>query len=343
MGGGRERCCCAVPGCVIESDDFNRADNTNLGSKWTEVAGDSDIFTNTVRIPADGLIKCTTRHPIDTPTCVVWAKLVDVTGVYRVPVNIVDEDNYLYGQWTDDILSVWEVSGGVHEELDNWPSASGVSPGDYLTVCRNKTGIYAGVGLVSAYAWACVDDNEGRYVGLAAGDGGTIRFDDFVFEEHWATDPDCKRCACECQEYCVPKTLTLTFHVRAGDCELDGESMELELDKTFYPSFYWRGTKLLPSWDKDQAAVTYTFVLKCDEFQTDTWELCDESGALRGCAIGGNENFPNPDCLVAPSCYGRDADIVVCNPLSLTYGELSCSGSAPAPFPECYLSLIITE
>jgi len=44
---GRRRCCC---GCVIASDDFNRANSTNLGSNWTELAGDWSIASNQLTV-----------------------------------------------------------------------------------------------------------------------------------------------------------------------------------------------------------------------------------------------------------------------------------------------------
>ena len=39
-------CCC---GCVIFADDFNRADDTDLGADWTEGSGDWEIVSNRLR------------------------------------------------------------------------------------------------------------------------------------------------------------------------------------------------------------------------------------------------------------------------------------------------------
>jgi len=330
MGGGRERCCCGVPGCVIFQDNFDRANSTNLGSDWTEVVGDSEIAGNTVQIPDLGLIKCNTPHPIDTPTCVVFADIANdpPSGKYRVLVNYVDEDNYLFGQYDSaGTLSVGEVAAGVETILDS-VACGGIVFGDVLTVCRNKGGLYAGVGIASVWAWHCVADNGGRYTGLASG-SGQIKFDDFYFEEHYVTDPDCKQCECHCNEFCVPKTLYLTFS--ASDCceDLDERTIELTFDAGAYPEFQWTGSDDLPVWDDcvNPGTDTYSFILYCtpDESQ---WRL----GGAFTCSPAG------PDLPRMP-------DIVYCNPLYLEYHDFYCYGSPPPdPPPECHIEkIIITE
>ena len=41
---GRRLCCCPSE-CLIDSDDFDRANSINLGSKWSEKSGDWSIDT----------------------------------------------------------------------------------------------------------------------------------------------------------------------------------------------------------------------------------------------------------------------------------------------------------
>ena len=81
--------CCCDRSCTIEEDDFNRPNNTDLGSKWNEVVAGAEILDQELVMAAGAKVVCTTRHPVNTPTCYAFVDLVDLSdgATYKVSVN----------------------------------------------------------------------------------------------------------------------------------------------------------------------------------------------------------------------------------------------------------------
>jgi len=298
------RCCC-LEGCIIFEDDFARATDpdTNLGSDWEEVAGDSSIDGGKLLVPANGIVMATTPHPLHVSSGHVWATMKAPTGgdVFRVLIQYDDrDDSYLYGECevTDNegnaMLRVGSDSGILHEIA---AGTLGDKVDTILSVCRSKTGIYAQCE-VSTIAWECVPE-PGHYAwksGLMNNGGGDVHFDDFMFMEHWFTDTDCPGCECDCDGYCVEKTLTLTFYASGFCSRLDGSSMTLTWDQSFFPDFVWEGEADLPNWMAGSSDdVHYHFRLYCDP---DPWHWTlgvgpnDTSGIAGACDVAGKMTGP---------------------------------------------------
>ena len=72
------RCCLST--CVIHTDDYNRANSTNLGADWDETVGDSKILDNQLVTPADAnaMVLSTLRNTVS-------GRAVD--SVHILPVN----------------------------------------------------------------------------------------------------------------------------------------------------------------------------------------------------------------------------------------------------------------
>ena len=222
------RCCCKRRGCLIVGDDFNREPSTNLGSNWVEVLEDSDIYDNTLRIPAGGIVRTARKHPANHWTGIYEVKLVDLQhdNKYRLLFNYKDADNYYYLEYHffydsgDKVtLSLGSVSGGGDSTLQSSTTSGGGVGGDArLVVCRDLDGVYFGVD--GADIVECtLGDNGGRYAGLESAGNGSARFDDFIWEEHYYTNHDCPPCLCSCEGYCLPEELTMTIVAYEDCCE----------------------------------------------------------------------------------------------------------------------------
>lgn len=89
-------CCHPYAVCELARDIFDRSDDTDLGSDWSEVAGDGEILDQKLHIAtADTIILHTTTHPDNPRKSFVEVVVSGAAGdVVRVFVNYTDADNY---------------------------------------------------------------------------------------------------------------------------------------------------------------------------------------------------------------------------------------------------------
>ncbi|MDA2923343.1 DUF2341 domain-containing protein [Acidobacteria bacterium AH-259-L09] len=109
-------------GAPFFSDDFNRANSTNLGANWTEDQGDWQITSNQLVPPAtlDNIVRATGF----TPSSANYRVQVDVTSAPEtVGVSVIaratDASNFyevLYNQ-ADGILQVWKEVAGTRTQI----------------------------------------------------------------------------------------------------------------------------------------------------------------------------------------------------------------------------------
>lgn len=185
---------CCVTGCVYFSDDFNRADDTDLGADWTETAGDWSISSNRLSVAsADAKATCNTTHPT-------------ASTKYIVSVSVT--------LGTDgDVARVWVNDSGQFAELERITSTCGrlrlydgatckgsvsVALGGFtrLVVCTEASKIHVGTGgspmlTIPATATSSV---------VAIGTGactGTVYFEDFSLSKHETDDGTCPNCGYE--------------------------------------------------------------------------------------------------------------------------------------------------
>ncbi len=217
-------CCCET--CTIAEDTFNRADSATPGTAWQVVSGTWEIVSNALsETSGAGLVFLKKTHPKNSPTGVVYVDLLGPANgtKHRVLVNYVDDENYLYAEYyhatngADCYLAVGIVVAGDETELNRREGYSIGSASNRLVVCRSRDGLYAYLEGRYDAARACgIEDNGGRRVALA---GGSIGFDNFDWEQHHTTNPDCPMCMCECEGYCLPSELLLTVVPVTCDCE----------------------------------------------------------------------------------------------------------------------------
>ncbi len=112
----RPTCRYCMASCTIASDDFNRADSTNLGSDWTEQVGDWDIWTNQLRGQTGDIVLHNARYD---PTEGVRIKASCNGDIVRYLVDWVDEDNYYCAEYDfpADIVRIIHRSGGSESIL----------------------------------------------------------------------------------------------------------------------------------------------------------------------------------------------------------------------------------
>ena len=346
-------CDCDRP-CLIFGDDFDRPNNTDLGSNWEELVGDSSIVDGELVIPTGGKVRCTVPHPVaDTPTCIVKVKLTTIEdgSIYQVRVNALEDG-------TGGELVEFEITADSsflrteNEEfetgdLGEWEDVT-------LLVCRSLGGIYAGIDRSVAIEWECLGTaSGGRYVTLANG-GGTTTWDDFEYEEHHVTNHECDPCVCHCEHTCTAKQLKLTITVTGGtlcDC-IDGWECILTAVPGggalygFPADLAWEWTGLRPHADclLNPQEIEWKYRLECvyTPCEGENWRLIgcakDYTMPYSQCGIDNDEGEP-----YAWKSKGTEGDYdcntacpvgVICDPFYLAFGPpFHCEYLAPLPPP----------
>ena len=349
-----KRCCCGHPGCLIFEDDFNRPNSTNPGSNWLEDVGDSNIFNETLRLPAGARVICTVPHPERNATCYALVELKDIQegDRYRLIVDYIDDeddplyDTYLFGEYVAGAggVGILKVGSGVGNIVTYKHSVVSGHMGadDYLIVCRSQTGLYAAMS-ISTFAWACVGlAGFGAYedrpwkAALENPGSSTVRFDNFEYWQHEHTNPNCPGCECDCEGWCVGKNLLLTFEAY-DDCGcLDAATIALAWDVDRAADWVWNGAAELPHWECPEQfpKETYEFDLKCGA-TPEEWQLriVQFTGA---CAEEPGWIHDGGQVYAYPSSY-------TCHPFSLTFGPFTCSWSCEPSGCYCTYYIVITE
>ena len=199
-------CCCegGVVECSIVSDDFNRANNTNVGANWTETAGDWEIDSNEAEIStANALLVSTGTNP-DGGTSQIQAlvKASSITTLARIIVAYTDSNNYLYAELLflggSSTLRLMQMSGGTPTQLARYGGTLGTitlsTATQYLwTLCYDGEVLTTVVGAATYCLSAGVTGFTGNKVAL--GTGGTV-IGDVNFDDVAGTRvrPDCTIC-----------------------------------------------------------------------------------------------------------------------------------------------------
>lgn len=211
-------CCCSpvVSGCFIGGDDFDRADNDDIGTSWSERVPSSAwaISSNTLiaTIPYD-LAIYQIAHPKNVPSMIAWAEVMgSIDGdTLRVIICWVDDDNYLWSELETDTecgwLRLWQRSAGHNTLLKEMPITGGII-GQWHTLyaCYDSdpepyegSGRFEGRVETASLEWFTVAENvsaAGTYAGLGTGPlTGTATFDNFeLWMEQTDDDPECPTC-----------------------------------------------------------------------------------------------------------------------------------------------------
>lgn len=336
-----KRCCC--PGdCLITSDDFDRANSTDIGSDWEEMSGDWDIFSNKLRCfdPA-GVVRNKAQNPY-SDNQVVRARIMDyVDGAkYRLLVHLDDTGTeYYYGEWhyVDSSAMYVRVGSSVDGSLCEIGPILPIPEGTTCEVSITEGGQLCVQDLASRCT-VCVSPKAYEvYTGLAAGSAVVATFDDYEFYAHKADIDECPSCDCSCDGKCIPDDLTATYENLNQCPDLDDYSVSL---KNSGP------TKFGADWYQDPAAdcpgsipETLELVMKCTGGGTSIGNLQLEF--LQGSAT--------------PSSALADPSVSTCDPISLRFGPFSygnisgggfpttCCGGAPGADEESTFYVWVTE
>jgi hypothetical protein len=330
-------CCCGGGPCIVYADDFNRADSTDLGSKWEEVSGDWEIDTNRLQSTSEGFCLTTTRPKISRRSPKHYAHIISATlagyddGVrlWKIIIWYDDASNYLYAQFVADEAgviqpSIIQVEGGSPTTLMDStthpgnPAYSTAYP--TITICYSPDGLVMHDSLEEHRYTVCVTSpttaRAGGVVGFLVG-----TFDNWSYEEHWTSYTLCPDCGCHClhpsddNDYsCYPETLTATFE-NSGDfaCDvLDDVAVDLEQGEPAGLTIVKTGRK--NRWLSQPVQCNgsqYAFELSCD-LETGVLTL------IPYMYVSGDLGAPEPWV----TAYTPDWTVSTCAPLVLVYRDV---------------------
>lgn len=200
--GPRGACSCCES-CSIFTDDFNRADDTNLGSDWSEVSGSWAITSNTLRTSSTSAV-CVHDTGYGSAQMKVAVSLQGASGDFlRVIFGYVDSSNYWFaevkiGAGTAGRFDLYRRSGG-----SNTLRTSNVSldiPADTWHNCSvcltSEAGISAvldiagGQTVTAGYSTALTTEDA---VGVGTGStaSASTQFDDLAVTKAGGDCPEC--------------------------------------------------------------------------------------------------------------------------------------------------------
>jgi len=339
------RCCC---GCLIGTDNFDRADSTDLGSKWSEVSGDWEISSNHLKMITEGPVITTnqaaTKGPNGYYNVIVEFQLVNIgtgpgqTSDYGIIVGYQDATNFDWVRITYDGADLWpalihRVAGVDTVAMDKTTHTQGLAftpdAPDETTwrgqICYARSDWTIDVLGGSESPWTTCDGgvmSQPATLGIV----GFLRgeFDDWTYYKHWESNKKCDYCSCWCSNpsdpnndyQCLPESLYATFVPEPDPppyaCpEVDNVTVELkQRDWEVPPANAKSPTKNY--WVSDNIAIgePREMAFQCDRTSP---RLCWLSNVL-----GWSDPDPFDD-----SCTFIDWSLSTCSPLSLVFRTLS--------------------
>ena len=196
------RCCCPGEDCIYFEDDFNRADDTDLGADWTEAVGDWSVSSNKLSVSSsDAVVTCDETDPDGDTAVIVVVTLQGVAGgdQLRILVDYVDADNYWFGEveWATDgysgVLRLYQRSDGENILFGRVSLAAAVVGSSIaLTVCIGGGRCSVSTPTETLVANATESTSQ---VALATGPvSGAVTFDDVSVSKHNVDQTECPRC-----------------------------------------------------------------------------------------------------------------------------------------------------
>lgn len=248
-------CCC---GCDSGTDNFNRIDSTDLGTKWYEwpldAHGDWRISGDALaEFDGSGYVRWQ-QHDSKWMICYVnvwWPHAGDTYSLYldwdgEEFDSIAGTGNCARVDWVFDAdsvtISIYSVAGGEDTLLDSceeeWIEAGEEGASWYqISACITPTTIMAPISGGSVRV-----DNpgfDGTYAGLGHDCGRIVAFDNWVWTEEYNADPRCPKCGfCSCDETGAQKVANVLDLTYVGydegchDCSsLTGKVIKLKSDR----------------------------------------------------------------------------------------------------------------
>lgn len=191
-------CGCAT--CDIGSDDFNRSDDTNLGSAWTEESGSWAVSSNQLVCSSAGTIKFNTPHPDGFTTTIAQVEFSHTTSGSSIDVIVarVDSSNYYYARYVvgSNQIQIRRCNAGTHSTLGSTSITINTGTTYTAKVCCSATVIHA---YLNGTVRLTVDNlsTAGTYTGLSANGSGTATFDNWLVKKNWkqGSAESCDKCS----------------------------------------------------------------------------------------------------------------------------------------------------
>lgn len=187
--------CC----CPLLSDDFNRADSTNLGADWTEISGAWEIASNQLKIPGGGsaFVQSVKEHATAYVNISVQVKADTAGDQARIILDYTDASNFHFAQvqfGAGGHLRIYSRSGGADTQLNSVAIAPAINTLTTFTVCTSDSGRLLAVcgNLISAPVTLTGAGKFGLGTGTCA---GNIFFENFAASK---TDDCCPKCSVQC-------------------------------------------------------------------------------------------------------------------------------------------------
>jgi hypothetical protein len=241
-------CCCES--CLIFHDTFIRANHPDLGSNWVDNGEDFSIFEYDAKSDVAGAKAILDiPHPVPDTSMYVELKtkdeIIDGGVKYRILVNLIklDPDNFYFAEFerngfNNSVIRLGVSSNGIETILkEDFVVGLGGFARTFIAIfsenefCASVTNaVQSFVGTVPSGAFAL-----GYYCGMYV-DTEDILIDEFLFYEHFTTNPECPNCLCRCglnDE--IPPKLRVRIYADPVDCDrlelLDPCEFDIEWDR----------------------------------------------------------------------------------------------------------------
>lgn len=247
--GPRGACGCCES-CSIFSDDFNRADDTDLGADWSEVSGSWSISSNRLVTSSTSAVAISTT---ESSEAVVHVSAI-VRGASSDELRLIfayeDTNNYWYAQATigSSFLRIYSRVSGT-DTLQGFQSSTLSASTDYrLQVCVGEDGIavatiYAGTSsTVVAHVFSDGSPSATGLGGFGVGTGASASSVQFDSVTALRVSDDCEPCLriAQCNA-CIGGFLSQYYMIEVSgvvagefDC-LEGRSCD-DLNGVFFMS-----------------------------------------------------------------------------------------------------------
>lgn len=228
-------CGCCEHCITVFTDTFNRANSTDIGSDWSEVAGDWSIASNVLSINStNAFVECVADADTQANRHIKCSYTSGIGSIARLYVNYQDANNSYFAEYQSvaggERLKIYKRVAGVNTFLNGRDLGNSGGSGD-ISLCISSDGVLFATYGSEKTSW-CVDPPTSERVGIGTGSsvaGGAITFDDFVMSTASDDCEPCKLCrvcenAAEGSTACQYK-LTISGMSGTGCCDpsMDGE------------------------------------------------------------------------------------------------------------------------
>lgn len=340
-------CCC---NCVIFDDTFDRADNTELGFPWYDNGTEFSIISYDAVSEGDSTAYLDVIHPVPDTSMVVTMKTreeVENGGVkYRILVNIprlataphFNSNNLYFAEFerngfNDSVLRLGIISNGITTILkEETILGLGNFNRNFIAIfsetefCASvSNAVISFVGIVPPAPF-----EEGYYCGMRV-DTEDIIVEEFIFEEHFKTDPQCLSCLCKCNTeatgdntYFAPKLHVRIYPDPENCVRLDLlEPCEFDIEWNRLTS-RWEGSHLCCESYSGTTGQLWEILFSCPTvnpetglFDPYTAGMAILQGCVSSCGGCGGSLATNPQYPIEASC----------SPQSFLYGPYTVTGT----------------